>query len=49
LENYAYRIRLNWWIFAFAGVIAVVIAMITVSWQSWRAAARNPVDALRYE
>jgi len=49
LENYAYRIELNWWIFAIAGFIALAIAMITVSWQSWRAAARNPVEALRYE
>ena len=49
LENYAYRIELSWWIFALAGVIAVVIALITVSWQSWKAATRNPVEALRYE
>jgi putative ABC transport system permease protein len=49
LENYAYRTELSWWIFVLAGVIAVVIALITVSWQSWKAAARNPVEALRYE
>ena len=49
LENYAYRINLNWWIFALAGIIAVSVALITVSWQSWRAATRNPVEALRYE
>ncbi len=49
LENYAYRIQLSWWIFTLAAIIAVVIAMITVSWQSWRAATRNPVEALRYE
>jgi putative ABC transport system permease protein len=49
LENYAYRTELSWWIFAFAGLIALVIALITVSWQSWRAAARNPIEALRYE
>ena len=49
LENYAYRVELNWWIFAIAGIIALVIALITVSWQSWRAASRNPVEALRYE
>ncbi len=49
LENYAYRIGLSWWIFALAGVLAVSIALITVSWQSWRAAMRNPVEALRYE
>jgi len=49
LENYAYRIKLSWWIFALAGVISVAIALITVSWQSWSAATRNPVEALRYE
>src|SRR4030043_253723 len=45
LENYAYRIELRWWIFALAGLIALVIALITVSWQSWKAATRNPVEA----
>ncbi len=49
LENYAYRTELSWWIFALAGLIALVIALITVSLQSWRAATRNPVEALRYE
>jgi putative ABC transport system permease protein len=49
LENYAYRVELSWWIFALAGLIALVIALITVSWQSWKAATRNPVEALRYE
>jgi putative ABC transport system permease protein len=49
LENFAYRTTLNWWIFALAGVLALGIAMLTVSWQSWRAAIRNPVEALRYE
>jgi putative ABC transport system permease protein len=49
LERFAYRTELNWWIFAFGGVSAVFIALLTVSWQSWRAATRNPVEALRYE
>jgi len=49
LENFAYRTELSWWIFVLAGVIALVIALLTVSWQSWRAATRNPVEALRYE
>jgi putative ABC transport system permease protein len=49
LENYAYRIVLSWWICLASGVIAVFIALVTVSWQSWSAAKRNPVDALRYE
>ncbi len=49
LENFAYKTSLSWWIFALAGVLALAIALLTVSWQSWRAARRNPVEALRYE
>ncbi len=49
LENFAYKTVLSWWIFALAGVMALGIALLTVSWQSWRAATRNPVEALRYE
>ena len=49
LENFAYKTTLSWWIFALAGLLAFGIALLTVSWQSWRAATRNPVEALRYE
>jgi putative ABC transport system permease protein len=49
LENFAYKTVLSWWIFALAGIIALGIALLTVSWQSWKAATRNPVEALRYE
>ncbi len=49
LESFAYKTNLSWWIFALAGVLALGIALLTVSWQSWRAATRNPVEALRYE
>jgi putative ABC transport system permease protein len=49
LENFAYKTSLSWWIFALAGLMALGIALLTVSWQSWRAARRNPVEALRYE
>nr|WP_321353985.1 FtsX-like permease family protein [uncultured Draconibacterium sp.] len=49
LENFAYKTELSWWIFALAGVLALGIALLTVSWQSWKAATRNPVEALRYE
>ncbi len=49
LQNFAYKTSLSWWIFALAGVMALGISLLTVSWQSWRAARRNPVEALRYE
>lgn len=49
LENFAYKTTLSWWIFALAGIIALLIALITVSWQTFKAARRNPVEALRYE
>lgn len=49
LENFAYKTILSWWVFALAGLLALGIALITVSWQSWRAAKKNPIEALRYE
>lgn len=49
LQNYVNRIQLNIWTFVLALSIAIAIAVVTVIWQSWRAATRNPVEALRYE
>jgi putative ABC transport system permease protein len=49
LENFAYKTELSWWIFALSGLLALGIALLTVSFQSWKAATRNPVEALRYE
>jgi putative ABC transport system permease protein len=49
LQNFAYKTELSWWIFALAGILALLITLLTVSLQSWRAATRNPVEALRYE
>jgi len=49
LESFVYKTELSWWIFALAGMLALGIALLTVSWQSWKAATRNPVEALRYE
>lgn len=49
LGNFAYKTDLSWWVFALAGLMSMMIALVTVSWQSWRAATRNPVEALRYE
>jgi putative ABC transport system permease protein len=49
LTNYATRTNIDWWIFALAGVLALGIALLTVNWQSWKAATHNPVEALKYE
>jgi|WetSurMetagenome_2_1015567.scaffolds.fasta_scaffold05966_4 putative ABC transport system permease protein len=49
LQNFAYRTDISWWIFALAGLITLVIALITVNWQSLQAAKKNPVEALHYE
>ncbi len=49
LRNFAYKTELGWWIFVLAGFLTIGIALVTVSWQSLRAATRNPVEALRYE
>jgi len=49
LQNFAYRIEIGWWVFALAGGLALVIALLTVSLQAIRAALANPVDSLRYE
>jgi len=49
LQTYTNRIELNLWIFVLAVFVSIVLAVVTVSWQSWRVATRNPVEALRYE
>jgi ABC-type antimicrobial peptide transport system permease subunit len=49
LQNFAYRIDLTWVVFALAGIFALLIALLTVSFQSYKAASKNPVEALRYE
>lgn len=49
LENFAYRIEIQWWVFALTGVIAIAVALLTVSFQSVKAALANPVEALRSE
>jgi len=49
LENYPYRISLSWWLFASAGILVIMIALITVSFQAVKAAMANPVKSLRTE
>jgi putative ABC transport system permease protein len=49
LESFAYRISISWWIFIIAGIAAILIALITVSFQAIKAAVANPVKSLRTE
>ncbi len=49
LENFAYKTSLTWWIFVMPGVLAILISILTVSWQSWSAATRNPIKSLKTE
>jgi putative ABC transport system permease protein len=49
LQNYPYRIMLNWWLFALAGILVITIALITVSFQAIKAGIANPVKSLRTE
>jgi putative ABC transport system permease protein len=49
LQNFAYKIDIEWWVFALAGLLAVGIALLTVSFQSIKAALTNPVKSLRSE
>ena len=49
LQNYAYRIQISWWMFLIAGILALLIALMTVSYQTIKAAIANPVKSLRTE
>ena len=49
LENYAYKTSLTWWMFGMAGLAAIMIALLTVSFQAIKAALANPVKSLRTE
>jgi putative ABC transport system permease protein len=49
LESFAYKTDLSWWIFAISGILVLGIALLTVSYQSYKAADRNPIESLHYE
>jgi len=49
LQDFAYRTEINWWIFVLSGGIALLIALLTVSFQAIKAAIANPIESLRYE
>ncbi len=49
LENFAYRIHIQWWVFVVSWAIVSAVVLLTISYQSFKAALANPVDALRYD
>jgi putative ABC transport system permease protein len=49
LQDFAFRIRIQWWMFALAGMLAIVLAMVTISFKAIKAALANPVKSLRSE
>jgi ABC-type antimicrobial peptide transport system permease subunit len=49
LEDYTYRVSIEWWVFALAGFLSILIALLTVSYESIKAAIANPVKSLRSE
>jgi len=49
LQDFAYRTNISWWVFVLAGIVSVLIALITVSFQAIKAAVANPVKSLRTE
>ena len=49
LQNFAYRINIEWWVFIAAGLIAILIAFLTISFRALKAAIVNPVKSLRTE
>ncbi|PKP34019.1 MAG: hypothetical protein CVU00_08695 [Bacteroidetes bacterium HGW-Bacteroidetes-17] len=49
LNNFTYRVDINWMVFIGAGLISFLIAIITISYQAYHASTRNPIDSLKYE
>jgi putative ABC transport system permease protein len=49
LMNFAYAVKIDWWIFAGSGIITILLSWITICWHTIKAALRKPVDTLRYE
>jgi len=49
LQNFAFQSPIKWWFYAAASFLAIIIAAVTISWQAFKSARKNPIDALRYE
>lgn len=49
LNNFTYRVDINWLVFIGAGLLSFVIAILTISYQAYMASTRNPIESLKYE
>ncbi|GAG26319.1 unnamed protein product, partial [marine sediment metagenome] len=49
LQNFAYKTNINIWLFIISGIVVLIIALFTVSYQTYRSASKNPAESLRYE
>jgi len=49
LSNFFYRIGMPYWVFIFSGILTLILAILTVSYRAYRAAASDPLDAIKYE
>ena len=49
LQDFAYRIDIGWWMFPLAGIVVIIIALVTLSYQAIKAAVANPAKSLRTE
>jgi putative ABC transport system permease protein len=49
LQDFAYRINIQWWVFVLGGIVAMLISVLTISFQAIKAAIANPVESLRSE
>ena len=49
LQNFPYRVSMQWWVFLLSSIAACVVALLSISYQSIKSATANPVDSLRYE
>lgn len=49
LEGFAYKIELSWWVFLISGIVVLLLSLISVSWQSLKAARANPIDSIKNE
>jgi putative ABC transport system permease protein len=49
LQNFAYRIEISWWVFLLTGLATWIIALLTISYQTYQVSIKNPIESLKYE